>query len=130
MDISPWETDELLNELVRRGWTLWLCGRREAPDVLAATLKSPECTDVVVIRSEDLATAWRVLNGKHSDPLNPEFVVWHYLNTSTVWTLRAVLSLPSADQMAAYVYPAPVDCCLPEAELKPVTIRPTTARTT
>lgn len=51
--------EDLFTELRRRKWTLYLFGRPDAPDLYAATFRWPTCANVLIIRDEHGATAYR-----------------------------------------------------------------------
>jgi hypothetical protein len=117
-----WEVDELLRELARRAWMLFAFGDRLQPNAIAAVSRVGHWADVVVIRGHDRAAAYRALVRHDDDPLTARWIVWHYIADPT-WTIRAALTfMPSA--MAERAYPAPMECWLPEAAYRPVTIRP------
>src|SRR5205823_10006131 len=52
--------EELLEELRRRKWVLHLFGGREAPEMYAAVKRWPTCADVIILRDEHRASAYRV----------------------------------------------------------------------
>src|SRR5262249_29059037 len=55
------DLEPLLREVVRRGWTLICCGPRRQPDALVAVNRCQSWTDVVVLRGQDRAAAYRTL---------------------------------------------------------------------
>jgi len=121
-DAEP-DLEALLHELQRRGWTLICCGRQAQPDALAAVHRNPTCcADVVVLRGHDRAAAYRTLTRPNDDPLQATRVVWHYLGDAEC-TLRAVLNIPP-NSAPSVPYPIPRDCRIPEAQRRPVLIRP------
>ena len=89
------ETDlePLLREVLRQDWMLVCCGPRRQPDALVAVNRCQLWTDVVVLRGEDRAAAYRTLTQPHDDPLQAFEVIWHYLSDAQR-TLRAVLDIP------------------------------------
>ncbi|MEV0051127.1 hypothetical protein AB0H34_11595 [Saccharopolyspora shandongensis] len=115
----------MLTELRRNAWGLWVFGPKHGPDVVAAVLRWRTCADVVILRGEDDATAYRTPTLPGSDVFAPVLVSWHY-HSSAVWTLRAVLGLPPpghAQAPIAVLKPDPL--CFQPADLgRPVTVRP------
>lgn len=122
---TPSETDALLSELRRQNWTLYVFGPQTSPEVVAAVFRWKTCADVVILRGENDATAYRVPTMLGADVFAPELVSWQY-HSSAVWTLRAVLALaPAGDARApmAVLRPDPL-CFLPPELDRPVTVRP------
>ena len=117
LDVEP-----LVRELLRRQWTLVCFGRRSQPDALAAMNRDERWADVVVLRGYDRAAAYRTPTGSHDDPFQASTVVWHYL-ANAEQTLRAVLNL-SPDTATPAPYQIPEECRIPEANRRPVIIRP------
>lgn len=118
--------DDLFRELRYHKWTLWLFGKRDAPTLYAATLHWNTCTDVLIIRSEDRATAYRTPRFPNADPFRPTVVSWQY-GADALWTLRAVLTIGAPgrpDAPLQVLVPAP-DAQVPLELGRPVTIRPT-----
>jgi hypothetical protein len=116
-DIAP-----LLLEVLRRGWMLICCGRREQPDVLAAVHRTEFWADVVALRGHDRAAAYRTLLARpYDDPLQATHIVWHYLSDAER-TLRAVLSIPP-EAAVPTPYPIPEDCRIPEVRRRPAIMR-------
>ncbi|MYW95240.1 hypothetical protein G3I59_32740 [Amycolatopsis rubida] len=118
--------DDLFRELRYHKWTLWLFGRRDAPNLYAATLQWNTCTDVLIIRSEERATAYRTPRFPNADPFRPTVVAWQY-GADALWALRAVLTIGApgrADAPRQVLVPAP-DAQVPLELGWPVTIRPT-----
>jgi hypothetical protein len=91
------ELNALLEEAGKRGF-LWHLFRsnQHGPDVLAGVFQWPDCADVFVLTDERHAHAYRMPTGPHSDVYVPGEVFWWY-QSSPVWTLRAVLTLPEPD---------------------------------
>ncbi|MEV6226828.1 hypothetical protein AB0L88_02905 [Saccharopolyspora shandongensis] len=122
------EIDQLLAELRRQGWAVWVFGPKADPDIVAAVHRWQTCADVVILRGEDGehdATAYRTPTLPGADPFVPELVSWQY-HSSAVWTLRAALALPipgDAQAPIAVLRPDPL-CFLPADLGRPVTIRP------
>jgi hypothetical protein len=123
--------EELLEELRRRKWVLHLFGGREEPDVYAAVHRWPTCADVIVLRDEHRASAFRVPLFPGTDVFSPKVVTWQY-HATPVWTLRAVLTLaepgtPGAPLQALRPQP---ECHIPPELRQDVTIRPTSTTET
>ena len=117
---------ELLTELRRRKWVLYVFGPQDGPDVVAAVFQWSTCADVLILRGEDDASAYRVPTFPDTDVFSPELVSWQY-HAPITWTLRAVLTIdppghPGAPM--AILQPAP-GCFVPMDVRRPVTIRPT-----
>ncbi|MBB5156978.1 hypothetical protein [Saccharopolyspora phatthalungensis] len=120
------EVDELLNELRRRGWVLYVFGPKDAPEAVAHVFQWDTCADVVILRDEDDATAYRLPTFPGTDVFAPELVSWHY-HASTAWTLRAVLTIAPPghpDAPMGVLRPVPA-CGVPIQIRRPVSIRPT-----
>ena len=118
--------EELLEELRRRKWVLHLFGGRTAPEIYAAVHQWETCADVVIIRDERRASAFRVPIFPGTDVFRPRVVTWQY-HSNPVWTLRAALTLPPPGSPGAPLQalrPQP-DCLIPEELRRDVTIRPT-----
>lgn len=108
-----------LEMLRQRRWTLQ-CG----VDWMAAHWAWPDCADVVIIRDEDDATAFRMPTENNADVLDPAWVTWVYA-APAVWTLRAVLTLPVPGTPGEPVclMTAPASCRVPRQGRRPVTVR-------
>jgi hypothetical protein len=118
--------DELLGELRRRKWMLYLFGPKEQPTLYAATFQWAACADVFILRSENDATAYRVPTYPNTDVFLPEIVFWQY-HGDPEWTLRAVLTIGvpgQADAPFEFLQAHPL-CRIPHEIRQPVTIRPT-----
>jgi hypothetical protein len=85
------DVEELLNELRRRRWMLYVFGPKDGPDVVAAVFQWSTCADVVILRGEVDASAFRVPTFPDTDVFSPELVSWQY-HAPAAWTLRAVLT--------------------------------------
>ncbi|HEU5471792.1 MAG TPA: hypothetical protein VFV67_14170 [Actinophytocola sp.] len=123
MDLEYW-----LTELRRRHWTLHLGGPDpRQPDWLAAHFAWPDCADVLILRDEHTATAYRTPAAPDTDLLAPDWVTWVYSH-NPIWTLRAVLTLepPGSPHEPCTLIPAPPACHIPAQGRRPVTIRPLT----
>jgi hypothetical protein len=88
---SP-DVDELLRELRRRRWVLYVFGPKDGPDAVAYVFQWSMCPDVVILRGEDDASAYRVPTFPETDVFTPPLVSWQY-HASAAWTLRAVLTI-------------------------------------
>ncbi|MFI0464526.1 hypothetical protein ACH347_10645 [Saccharopolyspora sp. 5N102] len=119
------ELDDLLGELRRRGWTLILWGPREAPELYAAMYHRATSADVLIIRGEKDASAYRTPVVGDSPVFCPPVVAYQY-HAEPTWALRAVLSLPAPGEPGAPMgmeKPSP-KCAIPAGLPKPVLIRP------
>ncbi|GAB3484412.1 hypothetical protein [Amycolatopsis cihanbeyliensis] len=117
--------DDLLTELRRRQWTLLRWGPPDAPRLLAAMLHRETCADVLILRSEQDASAFRAPVWRGSDPLAPEKVSYQY-HANALWTLRAILTLPAPGSPGA---PVTIETPHPRCRIgdhlpRPVLIRP------
>lgn len=122
------ETDELLGELRRRGWTLVRWGPADSPVLLAAWFRWPLAADVLIMRGEDDASAYRIPLGAHDDRMwNPQRVAYQF-HSSALWTLRAILTIeePGRPGSPDRMEPAAPECSLPDDLPRPVMIRPLT----
>jgi hypothetical protein len=63
-------------------------------EALAAVRSWGEIADVVIVRDESTATAYRSPTGPDLDVFDPVRVFWFYAS-SAAWTLRALLTLPA-----------------------------------
>lgn len=116
------ELASLLVELRRRHWTLVRWGPEDAPDLVAAVYRWPEYSDVVVIRGELDAVAYRTPT---IAAINPPLVVYH-LQASAVTVLGAVFGLPAPGEPGAPddLVTTPDHCRIPEDLRGPVHVRP------
>ncbi|MGW3471135.1 hypothetical protein ACWDKQ_22360 [Saccharopolyspora sp. NPDC000995] len=124
--MSRTEVDELLSALRRQGGVLYVFGPKDGPELLAHVFQWPTCADVVILRGEDDATAYRTPTLTDTDVFAPVLVSWQYHSTA-VWTLRAALTLPQPGHVhapIAVLRPDPL-CFLPADIGRPITIRPT-----
>jgi hypothetical protein len=92
--------NELLGQLRERRWTLHVFGPRESPDFISASLLWGGRADVIHLRSEKSATAYRMVLFPNADLFAPKEVEWQYHQAPT-WTLRAILGLPAPGQHGA-----------------------------
>jgi hypothetical protein len=124
--MSPLDLDDLLTELRRRKWVLFVIGPRDGPDIVAATFHWLTCADVLILRGEDEATAFRAPTFPDTDLFAPEFVSWQY-HSSAAWTLRAVLTLdpPGHPRAPMAILKPDTPCTVPMEIRRPMTIRPT-----
>jgi hypothetical protein len=117
------ELDDLLAELRRRRWTLIRWGPADAPDLVAAFFRWDTCADVLILRTEDDATGYRVPTGDDAEMFNPRVISYQYHN-NPLWTLRAMLSLPAPTAPYAMETPKRPECVIPGNLAAPVVIRP------
>jgi hypothetical protein len=118
--------DDALEELRRRKWTMHFFGKdKRNPELIAAVWAWPGCADVLLLKSEDKATAYRTPTGSGVDPLVPSAVLWVY-SAPALWTLRAVLTIepPGTPHAPSQLMPAPAACGVPQEFHRPRTIRP------
>jgi hypothetical protein len=126
--IAKLTLDDALDEIRQRKWTMHYFGKdARRPELIAATHRWPRrgCADVLILRSEQDATAYRVLLEQADDPLEPEVIVYFY-QQSAIWTLRAILALPAPghqDAPRCRMTP-PLSCFIPPELERPRTIRP------
>lgn len=108
--------NELFEQLRMRRWTLHVFGPRELPDLYVASLHWGGYSDVLILRSERSATAFRVAMYPGVDFLAPKEVVWQYHSAPT-WTVRAVLAVPAPGLPGAPSSPEQpnVLCTVPQA---------------
>jgi hypothetical protein len=121
------DVDLLLAELRHRRWVLHFFGAdRGHPDVIAAVFRWPECADVVVLRGEDDAIAYRMPVPPGVDVFAPKHVNWVYA-APAAWTLKAMLSLepPGTPHAPRGLVAAPPGCGIPPGLRGVRTIRPT-----
>ena len=116
------EFDDSLHDLIRRRWTIYMCGRRAEPDAIAAVDARATWADVVVFRGHDDAAAYRTCLRPGDNPLCPARIVWHYVSDAEL-TLWAVLNIQT-DAVATVPYPVPDSCRIPEIRRRPLTILP------
>jgi hypothetical protein len=123
--VSSLQLDDLLPELRCRHWTLLRWGEANAPTLIAAVQQWGACADVLILRSEDDATALRVPDAQGSNVLVPEKVSYQY-HASALGTLRAILSLPMPGSPAVptAIETPHVKCRVPEGLPRPIVIRP------
>jgi hypothetical protein len=120
-DVEIW-----LTELRRRRWMLYVFGPQDGPDLVAAVFQWPTSADVVLLRGEDDASAYRVPTFPDTDVFAPTLVSWQY-HAPAAWALRAVLTIEPPGQPrapSAVLRPEPL-CSVPMEIRRPVTIRPT-----
>jgi hypothetical protein len=123
------DVDEVLVELTRRRrWTAHFYGGRQTPHLIAFTFawRGSGCADVVLLRGEHDAAAYRTPHDS-ADVLCPELVCWSY-EGAALWTMRAMLTIPPPSHPHApyRLYAAPASCQLPNSQVRPLVIRPTT----
>jgi hypothetical protein len=122
------DLDEVLAQLARqRHWTVHYFGGRKTPHLIAFTFmwKGSSCADVLLLRGEDEAVAYRTPVDGRTDILRPELVCWSYEGPA-LWTMRMVLTLdpPTYPSAPFRLYAAPDSCRLPDIETRPLVIRP------
>ncbi|RZS37898.1 hypothetical protein EV193_105458 [Herbihabitans rhizosphaerae] len=120
------ELDDLLSELRRRHWTLIRWGPQDAPYLVAAIFKWQMCADVLILRGETAATAYRVPTLDDAEIFSPTGVSYQY-HHSPLWALRSILSLPAPGAPGAPVgmeTPKQPECSVPENLPRPVVVRP------
>lgn len=117
------ELDQLLDTLRQHRWAFHYYGPdRTRLTSIVAMYRWQHYADVIIIRSEDDSIAYRV--PINEDFLAPREVAWWYDEKSTLWNLRAVLTLDPPDaQTDRTRIPAPPAARIPDDERKPVTIR-------
>ncbi|AIG78414.1 Hypothetical protein AJAP_27845 [Amycolatopsis japonica] len=88
--------DDLLNEMRARRWTVHTFGPENAPELVCAAIHwGDRCSDVLILRSENQATAFRSVRvGVREDLFAPNQVLWQY-HGRPEWTVRAVLTIPA-----------------------------------
>lgn len=123
--VSCPDVDTLLGELRRRRWAVHIFGLREAPELVGAVLRWNTCADVVLLRAEDDASAYRTPSVTDKDVFAPDLVVWQY-HAAAAWTLRAVLTIePPGTPGAPMAIEHPAGrCAVPQRLRRPMMIRP------
>lgn len=119
--------DDLLAELRRRRWLMHYFGPdRGSLTAIGATRQWDGCADVLILRAEDDASAFRTPTFPNTDYFAPTVVAWQY-HASAAWTLRAVLTLDTpGHQRAPQAVQVPArGCTVPLDQRRPMTIRPT-----
>ncbi|GAB3458289.1 hypothetical protein [Actinophytocola sediminis] len=120
--------DDLLTELRIRSFTLFRWGPTEDPAMLAGVYRwsAERQADVLLLRPDQSATAYRAPVFDDRDIFAPQTVLWEYHCENALWTLRALLTLPVAgDRQAPQVmYPARGKCAVPGDLPSPVVFRP------
>jgi hypothetical protein len=89
------ELDALLELAGKRGY-LWHMFRtdRHGPELLAGVCHQADHADVFILSDAEHARAYRLPTAPDTDVLSPTWVYWWYA-ASPVWTLRALLTLPT-----------------------------------
>jgi hypothetical protein len=118
------DTDELLSEFARDGFSLYLCGGRTQPTVIVGVYEWEDYVDIVNIRGENRVTAARVPRSENLDIFAPETIVWLYQGNVDL-TLKAMLTLVHPDHPDAphTTHAPPNDLHVPRVEQRPLTIR-------
>ncbi|WP_233576080.1 hypothetical protein [Saccharopolyspora rhizosphaerae] len=116
--------DALLQQMRRDGWESYVFGPRDAPHAVSVVHRWTTCADVLVLRAEDDATAYRTPLRPDADLFAPTTVSWHYHATAE-WTVRAVLDLaePGTPGSPMAVLTPPPDCGVPAGLRRTTTIR-------
>ncbi|MER5392553.1 hypothetical protein [Saccharopolyspora sp. NPDC002686] len=117
--------EDLLVVLRTKGWTLNLWGPRDARELYAATYRRSTSADVIIIRDETDASAYRTPIIGDSSMFCPLVVAYQY-HATPEWALRAILALPAPGAPGAPMVierPHP-KCAIPDGLPKPITIRP------
>ncbi|OLF09609.1 hypothetical protein BU204_33020 [Actinophytocola xanthii] len=125
--VAEQELDFLIEELRRRHWTLYLWGPRGNPEHFAAVFRWPgNYVDVLLLREDGSATAYRTLYFDERNMFRPEIVAWQFHHANAYWTFRAVYALPDPGTPGVVLQPeVPIRRCLLPAGLpSPVVIRP------
>jgi hypothetical protein len=118
------DTDELLSEFSRDGFSLYLCGGRTQPTAIVGVYEWEDYLDIVNIRGENRVTAARVPRRENLDIFAPEAIVWFYQGNVDL-TLKAILTLVHPDHPDAPLttHAPPSDLHVPRVEQRPLTIR-------
>lgn len=122
------ELDALIEEASRRGYR-WhqFRSNHHGPDVLAGVFRWERCVDVVVLTDEKGTHAYRTPNDPDNDVFAPSHIHWWYGRCdgssalpggSMVWILRALLTLPTPDEVGGFspLMPAPKGTGVPVGE--------------
>lgn len=129
MPVDSDDVDEVLAQLTRqRQWTAHYFGGRKTPHLFAFTFswRGSNCADVVLLRGEDAAAAYRTPTDGRTDVLRPDLVCWSYEGCA-LWTMRAVRTIypPTHPHAPFRLYPAPASGRIPDSPGRPLMIRPT-----
>lgn len=89
------ELDALLEIAAERGYLLHT--GRHSSEILAGVFQHHDCADVFIFADAEHAYAYRLPTGTDTDLFAPTKVYWWY-SANPVWTLRALLALPTPDQ--------------------------------
>ncbi|WIV57864.1 hypothetical protein [Amycolatopsis nalaikhensis] len=118
------DTEELLWEFARDGFSLYFCGGRSQPTIIVGAYEWEDYVDIVNIRGENRVTAARVPRRGEVDIFSPETIVWFYQGNVDL-TLKAMLRLvhPEHPDAPTTEHPPPSDLHVPRAEQRPMTIR-------
>ncbi len=122
--LTTLELDDLLNEMRERHWAFHYFGLRHDPKAIGAVYDWRTCADVVILRDEEDATAFRVPTFPDTDVFAPEMVSWQY-HAAAAWTLRAVLTLPQPGAPGAPIgLLTPAEkCAVPQEWRRPMSVR-------
>lgn len=117
------DLDATLADFSRSGWTVVALGDRNTPDALALWQRMGSHADVLVLRSEDQAVAFRAPVWPYDDPLAATEVIWCWHGPAAVVTHKLLALGPVRWDWPAY--PIPAECQIPElAGMRHGTIRP------
>ncbi len=95
------EVHPLMNELGRRGYLIYTFQLdQHGPEVVAGVLKWIDYVDVLVLRSDRRADAWRAVRRVDEDALDPTQVAW-WCGGGPSRVLGDLLTLPDPGQPLA-----------------------------
>lgn len=98
------EARNLVDQLGRRRFLVYTFQLdRHGPEIIAATLKWSEYVDVMVLRSDRRADAWRMPRKEGVDELDPPQVVW-WCGGGPVKVVGDLLELPAPGQPLAPMF--------------------------
>ncbi|WP_110080432.1 hypothetical protein [Actinokineospora spheciospongiae] len=101
----------LLDRLKRRGWAFhYVESDGPHPAELAATREwGGSVVDVIIVRVDDTAVAYRTVRAVDHDPLRPHLITFQYADTVRR-TLRAVQAIRPPGMATPPLRPAPPEC--------------------
>lgn len=116
------DLESALRGLGRTGWTLWIFGPRTLPDAIAAVRPLAGGVDVLVLRAEGRAGAYRAPTGPGKSPFDAREVIWSWQGDprNVLYALLRLGDLP----WDLPRYPTPEDCRPPDSAVRTLTIRP------
>lgn len=122
----PDELQLLLDWLGRCGYLIHQFDHdgHNGPATVAGVLDWGDCLDVVILRDEKRAVAYRMPAEPGADALAPTAVFWSYASCP-VWTLRALLTLaqPGHPDAPATLTVAPKGLGMPGEHRLPLRVR-------